>query len=131
MKLTFDDAVNNLRAYATNKFIEQDIVIEVDGELKAPSAIASVEMLSTKQPTITRKVNFVYGMLLGTSIRVTVQDKLFASFNVNDNMSLEAIPEFAGTPGVFYYFIEAIYGVFLKNCYPQSNNSPQNLPTEQ
>ncbi len=130
MIITFEDAVNNLRSYNANKFVEEDITIEVDGDLKAPSAIASVEMLSAKRPSITQKVNFIYGLLLGTSVSIKLKDKLLASFNVNENMSLEAIDVFRSTPGVFYYFIEAIYGVFLKNCYPQLNDSLQSQKVE-
>ena len=131
MILTFEDAVNNLRSYNANKFVEEDITIEVDGDLKAPSAIASVEMLSAKRPSITQKVNFIYGLLLGTKVTIKLKDSLIASFNVNDNMSLEAIDVFRNTPGIFYYFIEAIYGVFLKNCYPQLNDSLQNQKVDQ
>ena len=131
MILTFEDAVNNLRSYNANKFVEEDITIEVDGDLKAPSAIASVEMLSAKRPSVTQKVNFIYGLLLGTKVTIKLKDRLIASFNVNDNMSLEAIDVLRNTPGIFYYFIEAIYGVFLKNCYPQLNDSLQNQKVDQ
>jgi hypothetical protein len=122
MNISYDDAVNNLVTYTKGRSIEKGIDIVIDGDIKAPPALVSLSMLDRK-PSIEDKVNFVYGLLLGNHITVKLYGEQLASFTVNEGMSLEAIEVFKVTPAIFSYFIEAVYGVFLKNCYPQLSES--------
>ena len=123
MIITHEDALHNLDTYALNRKFEKDIDIEIEGDLNSPGALDAVRILSIRDPDIVTKTNFVYGLLLNTRVTIRLKDETIASFNVNDNMSLEAIDCFQKFPAVMAYFLEAIYGVFLKNCYPQLNES--------
>lgn len=123
MIITHDDALRNLDAYALNRKFEKEVDIEVEGDLNSPSAIEAVRILSIRDIDVVTKTNFVYRLLLNKQVTIRFKGETLACFNINDNMSLEAIECFKKYPALFSYFLEAIYGVFLKNCYPQLNES--------
>ena len=123
MTITYNDALHNLDAYALNRKFEKDVDIDVEGELNSPSALEAVRIISMRDPDVVTKTNFVYGLLLNTRVTIRLKGETIACFNVNDNMSLEAVDCFQKFPAIMAYFLEAIYGVFLKNCYPQLNES--------
>ena len=123
MHITYTDALHNLDSYALNRKFEKDIDITVEGDFNSPPPLEAVRILSMRDPDVITKTNFVYGLLLNTTVTVRLKGETIACFNVNDNMSLEAIDCFKKYPAVLAYFLEAIYGVFLKNCYPQLNES--------
>lgn len=123
MKITNSDALHNLEDYALNRRFEKEVDIEIEGELNSPSVIDAMRMLGLRDIDVVPKINFVYGLLLNRQVTIRLKKETIACFNVNDNMSLEAIDCFKKYPAIFSYFLEAVYGVFLKNCYPQLNES--------
>ena len=123
MKITNSDALHNLEAYALNRKFEKEVDIEIEGDLNSPSVIDAMRMLGLRDIDVVPKINFVYGLLLNRQVTIRLKKETIACFNVNDNMSLEAIDCFKKYPAIFSYFLEAVYGVFLKNCYPQLNES--------
>jgi hypothetical protein len=122
MNITYNDAVTNLVTYTQGRAMEKGIDILIDGDIKAPPALVSLNMLD-RQPSVEEKVNFVYSLIINKHITIKLYNDTIAEFTPNENMSLEAVPIFTANPAIFSYFIEAVYGVFLKNCYPQLSES--------
>lgn len=124
MKITFNEAVEDIKAYITRKDIEKDLIIETTSDLKIPSALESVQMLEDAK-NLQRKVVFIYNMLKENGVSIKCKDKELCSFQVTEGMTFENVETFRRYPAIFRFFIDAIFGVFLKNSYPLLSESQE------
>ena len=124
MTITFNDAVEDIKSYITRKDIEKHLIIETTSELKIPSAMESVQMLEDAK-NLQRKIAFIYGMLKENGVTIKCEDKELCSFQVTEGMTFENIECFRRYPAIFRFFIDAMFGVFLKNSYPLLSESQE------
>lgn len=122
MTITYNDTVDGIKSYINNKDYEKGLSVDLSGDLHAPDALSSVEMLDDLG-NIRRKIEFVRGMLMGVSVTVKHKEEVLVSFLVNEGMQLSDIEYFQKRPGVFRFTVEAVFGIFLKNLYPLSSES--------
>ena len=122
MEITYKEAVDNVRAYINNKDYEKDLSVKIEGDLHAPSALASVQMLDNMND-FAAKASFVHSMLLNDGLIVRHKDKVLVSVQVTEGMQLDDVEFFRLHPGVFQFVVEAVFGIFLKNSYPLSSES--------
>lgn len=122
MEITYNDAVDGIKSYLNNKAYEKDLSVVLSGDLHAPDALSSVEMLDDLG-NFRRKAEFVRNMLMDVSVTVKHKEDVLVSFIVNEGMQLSDIEYFQQRPGVFRFTVEAVFGIFLKNLYPLSSES--------
>lgn len=122
MEITYNDAVNGIKSYINNKDYEKDLSVGLNGDLRVPDALSSVEMLENLGD-FRRKSEFVRDMLMGVSVTVKHKDEVLVSFLVNEGMQFSDLEYFQKRPGVFRFTVEAVFGIFLKNLYPLSSES--------
>lgn len=122
MEITYNDAVDGIKSYLNNKAYEKDLSVVLSGDLHAPDALSSVEMLDDLG-NFRRKTEFVRNMLMDVSVTVKHKEDVLVSFIVNEGMQLSDIEYFQQRPGVFRFTVEAVFGIFLKNLYPLSSES--------
>lgn len=122
MEITYNDAVNGIKSYINNKDYEKDLSVGLNGDLRVPDALSSVEMLENLGD-FRRKSEFVRDMLMGVSVTIKHKDEVLVSFLVNEGMQFSDIEYFQKRPGVFRFTVEAVFGIFLKNLYPLSSES--------
>ena len=122
MEITYNDAVDGIKSYINNKDYEKGLSVVLSGDLHAPDALSSVEMLDDLG-NFRRKTEFVRNMLMDVSVTVKHKEDVLVSFIVNEGMQLSDIEYFQKRPGVFRFTVEAVFGIFLKNLYPLSSES--------
>lgn len=122
MNITYGDAVASYTTYAGNKDFDKTLNIETSAPLNAPDALDSVVMLDNLNDTA-RKLQFIYKMLIGVGVTIKSGDKELVSFQVTEGMKIQDIEYFKQYPGILRFFIDATFGVFLKNLYPLSSES--------
>lgn len=124
MVVTFKDAVEDITTYVKNRDLEQYLEVHTTSDLRIPDALQSVQMLENPK-NLQMKVNFIYSMLKDNGVIIKYKDKELCSFQVNDGMKFEDIEYFIRHPAIYRYFIDAIFGVFLKNSYPLLSESQE------
>lgn len=124
MQITYNEAVADITTYAKNKALEKDIVIDLSGNLKIPSALESVQMLDDIK-NIVKKVIFVRTMLEGNGVTIRLKDQVLCTFQVNEGMDFEDIELFRKHPSIYRFFLESVFSVFLKNSYPLLSESQE------
>lgn len=122
MKITYNDAITDFRTYIKNKGMEQYLSVETANNLKIPPALDSVQMLEDTG-NIVKKIDFVYYMLQDNSVTIKFKEEELCSFQVNKGMTFNTIEYFNQHPAIYRYFIDAVFGVFLKNSYPLLSES--------
>ena len=122
MKITYTDAVDNITTYVKRRDLEKNLVIELTTELNIPSALKSVQMLDNAK-NLLMKIDFVYSMLKGNGVLIKYEDETLCSFQVTEGMTFDNVEFFAKHPAIYRYFIDAIFGIFLKNSYPLLSES--------
>lgn len=124
MVINYSDAVANITTFVKSRDIEQDIQIELTSNLNIPPALQSVQMLDNTK-NLSMKINFVYSMLLGNGVTIKYKNETLCTFQVTEGMRFDDIEIFAKHPAIYRYFIDAIFGVFLKNSYPLLSESQE------
>lgn len=122
MTITYNDAVDSIKSYINTKDYEKGLSVCLSGDLHAPDALSSVEMLDDLG-NFRRKTEFVRDMLMDVSVTVKHKEEVLVSFLVNEGMQFSDIEFFQKRPGVFRFTVEAVFGIFLKNLYPLSSES--------
>lgn len=123
MKITYVDAVSNVNTYILNsKNFEKDLSIETSENLNIPSAIMSVQMLDDVT-NLPMKIDFVYTLLKDNGVTIKHKDNVLCTFRVTEGMRFDDIELFKTSPAIYRYFIDAIFGIFLKNSYPLLSES--------
>ena len=122
MEITYQDAVESLTTFFNNKDYEKDLSVNVANAIKAPGALASVQMLDNLTD-FPRKAAFVHDMLLDNALTVKYKGEVLVTIQVTSGMQLDDVEYFQKHPGIFRFAVEAVFGVFLKNLYPLSSES--------
>lgn len=122
MEITYNDAVEGITTYLNSKEFEKGLRVITSGELRAPGAVASVQILDNPQD-FAKKSLFVRDMLKGLGVTVKHDDEVLTTFQVTEGMQLSDVEYFTLRPGVFRFVVDAIFGMFLKNLYPLSSVS--------
>ena len=124
MNITYKEAVEGYKHYFNHKEIEKDLSISISGDIKAPSALSSIQMMENMD-NLVQKLNFVHSMLLGNGVSIHCKDKVLVSFQVTEGMILTDIEYFRQYPGVLRFLVDSVFGIFLKNLYPLSSESQE------
>ena len=122
MTITNSDAITNFRTYVKHASMEQYLSVETSKELNIPPALNSVQMLEDVS-NIIKKIDFVYYMLQDNGVVIKYRGEELCSFQVNKGMTFNDIEYFSQHPAIYRYFIDAVFGVFLKNSYPLLSES--------
>ena len=124
MQITYNDAVENITTFIKSRDLEKHLIIELTSELNIPSAMKSVQMLDNTK-NLLMKIDFVYSMLKGNGVLLKYKEETLCSFQVTEGMTFDNVEFFAKHPAIYRYFIDAIFGVFLKNSYPLLSESQE------
>ena len=122
MKLTYDDAISNFTKYIESREQEKFLTVELTKELTIPPALASVQMLDDIRNR-SRKIDFVYYMLKDNGVTIKYKEQELCTFQVTEGMTFDSVEYFKLHPAVYRFFIDTVFGVFLKNSYPLLSES--------
>ena len=116
MKISYKDYNEDLRViYDSNENRMEKYSLDIDGEIKKPSAMKVLDILD-KETTFEERAAFVNDMLLGCNITINENGKKLFEVGVTPGMQWWAVNDFNERPFALKYVINAVYARFLKNC---------------
>lgn len=125
MTITYQDSIEAfLKFYKDKKENEKQLSVELSAPLKIPSALESVQMLDDVSNTL-NKVMFVYNMLMDNGVVIKHNEEILCSFSVNKGMTFEDVDYFRQHPAIYRFFLDSVFGIFLKNSYPLLSESQE------
>ena len=124
MTISYRDTIDAFKSYARRMSYEQELSVDLSSELKIPSALTSVQMLDDVT-NVSKKALFVYEMLQNIGVTIKHKDTTVCSFVVNEGMTFEDVECFKTHPAIYRFFLDSVFGVFLKNSYPLLSESQE------
>lgn len=87
--------------------------IDIDGELKVPSALKVLEVIES-QNTFAQRAQFVKELLLGCKVTVYKNEKKEFDVGITQGVEWWAIDGFNADPMALRYLVTSVYAKFLK-----------------
>ena len=118
MEISYDEALDNARAYVENKKNERDYSLDIKNPITPPSAYESAEMLEGEH-SFREKMYFVQSMLFDNVVTIKYKDEPYCILNIDKHLDLGAVKELRDTPSALRFLVNAVYSLFLKNSLPR------------
>lgn len=116
MKITYKDLVDDLTEVKEKQKRDplERYSVDIDGVLKIPSAMQTLEALETSDD-FKQRAQFVKTLLTGCHITIYKDDKKLFDVGMTSGVEWWAIDGFNQDPFALRYLVTSVYARFLKN----------------